>query len=311
MNVAFSTEWFLTIPGILITCGVILLIIALIMFIVGSMKGKKNKEMPNVNEVANNAQPQVEPVQNVDSSISVDNTVNKDSFINNTVDSTPTVAVSEPMGPIEEVNNTTPIIPEVPVIDVPQVQPVVNNEVPSAPTIPAVEVPSAPTIPNVEVPTVDIQTPEVNPVTEVVPTPEVPVINTETITAVNEPVVDVPNVSNLDTTNTSNIYGGVVPTVEPIPTQEIPEARPIYGGADPLEATQNLPKVDVHHEPYSGGQTVEVVPPVIPTPVEVTPIPEVAVPEVASEEQKMPVVNEQQVAEVTPNVVQIPDVEQL
>ena len=39
----FSFDWFLTVPGILITCGVLVLIIALIVFIVSSVKGKKEK----------------------------------------------------------------------------------------------------------------------------------------------------------------------------------------------------------------------------------------------------------------------------
>ena len=34
--------WFTSVSGILITCGVVLLIIALVLFIVGSKKAKKN-----------------------------------------------------------------------------------------------------------------------------------------------------------------------------------------------------------------------------------------------------------------------------
>lgn len=284
MNIAFSTEWFLTIPGILITCGVILLIIALIMFIVGSTKGKKNKEMPKVEAPVGAVQPQVQvqPVDNVQPVVQPESQEN--SFINNDA-----VAVSEPMGPIEEVTPVAPVIPEVPVVDVPQVAPVVTE----------VETP-VDSVSAVEIPTVVVPTPEASPVAEVTPIPEVPVINTEAIPTVNEPVVEVPEVNNLEATNV-NIYGGVVPTVEVSPVQPVEEARPIYGGADPLEATQNLPKMDVHHEPYSGGsQPVAEVAPVVPTPVEVTPIPEVE-----------PVVNEQPAVAPTPSVVEIPDVEQL
>lgn len=277
MNIAFSTEWFLTIPGILITCGVILLIIALIMFIVGSTKGKKNKEMPKVEAPVGAAQPEVassvQSVDNVQPVVQPESQEN--SFINNDA-----VAVSEPMGPIEEVSPVAPVIPEVPVIEVPQVEPVAV-----APgVVPAVEA-----VPSVEIPSVVV--PEVAPIEEVVPVQEVPVINTEVI----KPVVEVPEVS-------ANIYGGAVPTVEVSPVQPVEETRTIYGGADPLEATQSLPKMDVHHEPYSGGsQPVENVTPVVPTPVEVTPIPEV-----------QPVVNEQPSVVPTPSVVEIPsDVEQL
>ena len=295
MNIAFSTEWFLTIPGILITCGVILLIIALIMFIVGSTKGKKNKEMPKVEAPVGAVQPQVQvqPVDNVQPVVQPESQEN--SFINNDA-----VAVSEPMGPIEEVTPVAPVIPEVPVVDVPQVAPVVTE----------VETP-VDSVSAVEIPTVVVPTPEASPVAEVTPIPEVPVINTEAIPTVNEPVVEVPEVNNLEATNV-NIYGGVVPTVEGRPVQPVEETRPIYGGADPLEATQNLPKMDVHHEPYSGGsQPVAEVAPVVPTPVEVTPIPAVVTPEVVVTPVVEPVVNEQPAVAPTPSVVEIPDVEQL
>ena len=45
MNImAFSFDWFLTVPGMLITGGVLLLLIALIMFIVTSVKSKKGSK---------------------------------------------------------------------------------------------------------------------------------------------------------------------------------------------------------------------------------------------------------------------------
>ena len=45
MNImAIDLDWFLTIPGILISCGVLLLLIALIIFIVTSVKAKKEEK---------------------------------------------------------------------------------------------------------------------------------------------------------------------------------------------------------------------------------------------------------------------------
>ena len=61
MNIlAFSLEWFKTPPGILITAGVVLLVIALIMFIVTSVKSKKGakEEVPATNPVQAPAAPQ-------------------------------------------------------------------------------------------------------------------------------------------------------------------------------------------------------------------------------------------------------------
>lgn len=277
MKIAFSTDWFLTIPGILITCGVILLIIALIMFIVGTTKGKKNKEMPKVEESSNVGESQVEAVPTVETVAPVDSVAKESSFINvNTV--------AEPTLQTEEVTPVAPVIPEVPVIDMPQVAPVVTE------VVPPVEIPSV-----------------VPPAQEATPVVEIPAINTEVIPTVSEPVVEMSEGTTSETTS-AGIYGGSVPTIEASPVQPIEEARPIYGGADPLEATQNLPKMDVHHEPYSGGtQPVENVIPVIPTPIDVTPIPEVAVEKVVD----TPVANEQSTAVQTPSVVEIPDVEQL
>ena len=52
---------------------------------------------------------------------------------------------------------------------------------------------------------------------------------------------------SFDNTSTS-IYGGV----SPISNISMNEEKPvtIYGGNDPLEATQSIPKVEEHHEPY-------------------------------------------------------------
>ena len=54
---------------------------------------------------------------------------------------------------------------------------------------------------------------------------------------------------SFDNTSTS-IYGGA----SPISNISMNEEKPvtIYGGNDPLEATQSIPKVEEHHEPYGG-----------------------------------------------------------
>ena len=50
---SFSLDWFMTIPGMLITGGVVFLIIALIIFIVtGNKKPKTNKEVQAVQEAS-------------------------------------------------------------------------------------------------------------------------------------------------------------------------------------------------------------------------------------------------------------------
>ena len=46
-------EWFTTIPGVLVICGVVLLIIAIVLFVMGSKKGKT---VPVNNEMCMNRQ---------------------------------------------------------------------------------------------------------------------------------------------------------------------------------------------------------------------------------------------------------------
>jgi len=317
--IAFSLEWFTTIPGMLITGGVILLLIAFIMLIVGSSKGKKKNKGGAAQSVAdtNAAVPSAEASGVVASEAvmpSMPTVEDQAVTSNNSVDS---VATSEPMGPITESVAPTTVVPEVatvqtPAVEAPTVEPVVNP------------------IPTVDIPPIVPATPVESPI----PTVE-PVVPTETIEpVVAEPVLETPDALNLEKTSV-NIYGGasVVPNV---PVQE--EARPIYGGANPLDATQNLPKMDVHHEPYSGGQdvvnpipTVDVVPapqeapvveapvqePVQPPVVEAIPVVEptapVATPEVVNQPVEVVAPAEIPVIEPAqqPGVVQIPDVEQL
>lgn len=281
-NIAFSFDWFLTIPGILISGGVLLLIIALIMMIVTSSQNKKETK--------------VEVVQNTEA-------VANDAEVNSVVDAqtqsvaSPAmdfpVATEAPLGPIETPINVNSVIPEVePVI------PVVDPIVTAAPVVPiepvAVIEPSAPVMPVAPVMEVGESvipeiTPAVNtmvePVTpievlpEAIPIPVVEsVIPTETI--VEEVPLETPDATNLEKTSV-NIYGGN--PIPPIP-QVVDAPRPIYGGADPLEATQKLPKVEVHHEPYSTRiesipveiPAMEPVAPVAPIPVQ--PIPEMPLP---------------------------------
>lgn len=299
MNIAFSTEWFLTIPGILITCGVILLIIALIMFIVSSMKGKSSSSKASVDEEVGSVSNDQSQVSNQVESVVVDSnntqegltgvndfgfvqdsqqTLNNDSvketsFINESIS-------TDSVEPVLETTNIDDIIPEIivdvpvvdtPVIDVPSIQPLVDSDISN----------SLDNNSNVD-----------------------ESLSTVNLSSESSDVLEMPDATNLEETSV-NIYGGVTPITEAI-NVESEVSRPIYGGADPLEATQNLPRVDVHHEPYSGGigPVVDIQPmeEVVSTPSNNTVVEEVVSPIV-----------EQTVSEVlpTPSIVEIPDVEQL
>ncbi len=297
-DIAFSTDWFLTIPGMLITGGVILLVIALIMLLVSASKGKKNKKMKNnATAVSPEMGVGVAPVENATVTGAMPTDIGAIPAVGEQVSpvqadvtpGVPTLDIKEPAQSIDSVPVNPEVAPmQMPGVDMPaSVNPVspietapsvssfsaspvpgldsnpngfatadaiptISNESvvppvvePMASPIPAVEVtPTINPIPSVEVPTIEPAA-TVDPVVA----SAVEVVPTETIPApVVPPVVE----------NASNPMGNIAPTPE--------EPRPIYGGANPLEATQNLPKIDVHHEPYSGGREVVQEPASVPAP---------------------------------------------
>ena len=197
---AFSIDWFMTVPGILITVGVILLIIALIMFIVSSMKEKKGEAIPSV--------------------------LSKGSDEDNTLPTGDTVSVVEEI--IEPV-----------VIEENIEQPVLIDSVSEEVVVPSFEGDNI--IPVVE------ENDTANNVKE----------NSFIPADLEEIVIPTAEVNDNNVIATENIASEISFEI-PEPITEV-EHRPIYGGADPLEATQNLPKVDVHREPYSGAPKEAVV----------------------------------------------------
>ena len=235
---SFSLDWFMTIPGMLITGGVIFLIISLVIFIItGNKKTKTNKEVvaaqdsskqeaavvatPAVGQAVTTSEPVVTP-QSVVTSESV-------------VPTPPVSSMAEKVAPKEaEPAVFTAPIPQN-VAPVPP-QPVVNNQVPNI----AEQSATVPTTPVVNQPVVT----------------EVPVKEEQKET-IQTSSFDMPR----------PIYGGASPIVPNVPHEE--EHRPIYGGANPLENTQSVPIVSqrpvVTEEVKVSVPTVE-----IPT-VQVTP----------------------------------------
>lgn len=275
--------WFTSVSGILITCGVVLLILALILFIVGSKKGKKNSNQPT-------------DVNTAPASTNVEATATEQPVVGG-VDATVSTDVNTVTPTGVEANQTTTVSPEL----------VINSNEVSA-------VPSADS--NSVVPETVTADPSVTAEVPVMPVPE-PVVSTTEINSVptisNEESLEMPNATNLDKTMVS-VYGGANPA-DAIANVNVDEHKPIYGGNDPLEATQNLPKMDEHHEPYGGAmdeakiaeaasQTVSPVPEVqsIPMP-EVQPIPAV---NTVSEEVKPIAVETPSIQPVQPTPVEIP-----
>lgn len=275
--------WFTSVSGILITCGVVLLILALILFIVGSKKGKKNSNQPT-------------DVNTAPASTNVEATATEQPVVGG-VDATVSTDVNTVTPTGVEATQTATVSPEL----------VINSNEVSA-------VPSADS--NSVVPETVTADPSVTAEVPVMPVPE-PVVSTTEINSVptisNEESLEMPNATNLDKTMVS-VYGGANPA-DAIANVNVDEHKPIYGGNDPLEATQNLPKMDEHHEPYGGAmdeakiaeaasQTVSPVPEVqsIPMP-EVQPIPAV---NTVSEEVKPIAVETPSIQPVQPTPVEIP-----
>lgn len=196
-------DWFTTIPGILVICGVILLVIAIILFIAGNKKAKK-EEMVQTNPVTESA-----------------NTMNTE--VNTTADTN-----------IGEVNvqEVSPVMEQASTIPTESVS-LENNE------LPKMEVES-----NNDVSPIQIEEPVS------IPSIDNSVNSMDTVSDETSFNIPIPTEKpSFDNTSTS-IYGGA----SPISNISMNEEKPvtIYGGNDPLEATQSIPKVEEHHEPYGG-----------------------------------------------------------
>lgn len=292
-------SFFTTVPGILIVCGVVLLIIALIIFMVSSSKSKKTKNVDGVMNSSDSTIPSgisntVEPVTvspvttgtGVDASSIMpevatvaDSVVSVDPVVAPVIPDMPVVSNVNDNDTIASVENNVVSLNSDSVSNFDSVIPTVStdNNV-SVPTVPSfdeiapVEVPQS-------VPAIDVQ-----PIDNVVP---MDTVSTDQIAGVPTTNANgeyaMPEATNLDKTQVS-VYGGVSP-IDSIGTVE--EVKPvIYGGNDPLEATQNIPVVE-NHVPYGGTpiptvEPVQGVPEVAPVtpgsqpnPVEMPPIPTV------------------------------------
>lgn len=181
---AFSLDWFTTIPGILISLGVVLLIIALILFIVGIKKTSKEKKIADAQS---------------------DIYVEEDS-------------INQEVTPIADVN-ANPVEVKSGIAEEPKFE------------------------------EISVGTPGIDPIN-----PIVDETNGTNEVSINENKEE-ENISNL-ADSTVNLDNTIVSVYGEEKVEENVNEEPkvtIYGGNDPLEATQNLPKVDEHHEPYGGA----------------------------------------------------------
>ena len=253
-------SWFITIPGMLITGGVLLLIIALIIFILTSGKKNKKEKTPKAQEgdLSNLELPQI-PNQAVDGGVTPD-----------------MVAPSpeQPSIPVTSDSNMT-----IPTTVNPSSM---NQAVEAAPTMTdTTNLTQEPQMP------ASAAQPGMAPVMDTpIAQPEMaPVMDTPATQPAVAPVADIP-VAQPEV----SIYGGANPAVN---VNVNNESHQIYGGADPLENTQMISTNDIQTAatqpevaPVVDATAVQpAVAPVVDTPVAQ---PEVVMPQVT------PVVDNQQ-----------------
>lgn len=227
-------DWFTTIPGILVICGVILLVIAIILFIAGNKKAKK-EEMVQTNPVTESA-----------------NTMNTE--VNTTADTNIGEVNVQEVSPVMEQASTIPTESvSLENNELPKMEVESNNDVSPIKIEEPVQIPSEEI--HIEEP-VQISDTEIHNEEASIPEPvSIPSIDNsvnsmDTISDETSFNIPIPTEKpSFDNTSTS-IYGGA----SPISNISMNEEKPvtIYGGNDPLEATQSIPKVEEHHEPYGG-----------------------------------------------------------
>lgn len=227
-------DWFTTIPGILVICGVILLVIAIILFIAGNKKVKK-EEMVQTNPVTESA-----------------NTMNTE--VNTTADTNIGEVNVQEVSPVMEQASTIPTESvSLENNELPKMEVESNNDVSPIKIEEPVQIPSEEI--HIEEP-VKISDTEIHNEEASIPEPvSIPSIDNsvnsmDTVSDETSFNIPIPTEKpSFDNTSTS-IYGGA----SPISNISMNEEKPvtIYGGNDPLEATQSIPKVEEHHEPYGG-----------------------------------------------------------
>lgn len=227
-------DWFTTIPGILVICGVILLVIAIILFIAGNKKAKK-EEMVQTNPVTESA-----------------NTMNTE--VNTTADTNIGEVNVQEVSPVMEQASTIPTESvSLENNELPKMKVESNNDVSPIQIEEPVQIPSEEI--HIEEP-VKISDTEIHNEEDSIPEPvSIPSIDNsvnsmDTVSDETSFNIPIPTEKpSFDNTSTS-IYGGA----SPISNISMNEEKPvtIYGGNDPLEATQSIPKVEEHHEPYGG-----------------------------------------------------------
>ncbi len=275
MNFDFS--WFLTLPGMLITGGILLLIVAVIILIVTSRKSKKIKNPVQENETNPvTSTTQVAPPMNMNNgSIMANPTVPTE-----TLNSTP-MPGPMPNNNFQPMTNPSPVIPNSMPMENMAINPPVNNEmntIPTSPTqtiTPPIEVmtPSgiAPSIP--ENNQAIANSPMVStPTLEPVPTMEQPISTSQIIaepTINPTPIMEQPSMGE---PNLTPITPDPIPSIPEIPTVEAtPPTIEAIPSIAPNEPNISAPVMQPTNN-ISQNQVVQSSPTIEPGPVQQQPV---------------------------------------
>lgn len=263
-------DFFTSLPGILIICGFVLLVVAIILFIIGAKKErsakKANIKNEDINEENNNLTNSVNDTV-VDEAIKAEfETVTEPNVLETVVATNDNSFETVKEDIVEPINN-----------EIKQEEVVVNNEVNEEPKVENT-LESSNTIENNSFDEYDFSLPDQEPI----------VIDAEDVK------FDIPEEVPTD----HQAYGGNEPVVD----FKLPEVNhTIYGGNDPLEKTQNIKPINDTNLIY--GEEPEVT--VIETPIEVPTENTYEVPNV----EPVTVVSEDEVVEV-PQTIEVPTIEE-
>ena len=252
----FDLSFFTSIPGMLITGGVLLLLIALIIFVAtGSKKGKKDKKEA---ESTDNTNTTVATTPTVDMNVATEPVASAVTPTNEapTVENAPQIVVTTPevqSEPVSVVENGTPVVNKQNIQN--SNETIEPNTIPNEVVSPQVEMPAQTIEPNttnandnISVNTNPVVMPsEVNTVEQAsVPNNTVAPSNQDDNEVVNTPPITIVNEEPKEDTviePPKPIYGGIDPVIPKIEV-EGNEHRPIYGGANPLENTGAIPTIN-------------------------------------------------------------------
>ena len=252
----FDLSFFTSIPGLLITGGVLLLLIALIIFVAtGSKKGKKDKKEA---ESTDNTNTTVATTPTVDMNVATEPVASAVTPTNEapTVENAPQIFITTPevqSEPVSVVENGTPVVNKQNIQN--SNETIEPNTIPNEVVSPQVEMPAQTIEPNttnandnISVNTNPVVMPsEVNTVEQAsVPNNTVAPSNQDDNEVVNTPPITIVNEEPKEDTviePPKPIYGGIDPVIPKIEV-EGNEHRPIYGGANPLENTGAIPTIN-------------------------------------------------------------------